>query len=716
MSRFITTFLMVISLTFSPFQGLSPIGVSVFSANEDSGTGESIDLPTIGNTQKSEATSKDQTKKEENIKKYKASSFVTLDFEGYCTIEIPESHFKERDSSTSTQYELEYKDNKSRLTMSYVTNIGSDADIPGYITREVAGVNTTTNNKVEETYGNNIKWMKVPAEEKVDGCNVYVYYTLNENKSAAFWCRAKVAPDSDGEEFFDVLRQIFDTYQLYGSTGSLFETPKTGLYEGSEETTKGDTSNYKANTLANQVFSTRGGYIPSADISADWSDLEIILDGTKFQLPCTLDDFYKANFEVNDKKVTANNMTVEAGKTLDVQLQNDNGTVVIATLYNSSLKMSQSADDCKIMRILVDSDRFLNVTQTEKEAKQREREEAADKLKQQMEDAEKEKTDDKAEGNANKQFITIDKKVNIREKPNAKSTVYKESQPGEKFEYIRMSDDSKWYCVKYEDHEAFIRSTYGTLGKKGDTSGKQENTSGKQDNTSVKSNENQSNGNGGNEQQEGDQQKTNKKQVIKISRSVPLKSEPQLNARKITALTRGETFDYLDVSEDGCWYKIDYFGKEAWVNAVAADLVELSDEDYEKEQEYMKDLYGVDKENKNKQEALKKADQQDDNTTNQDNQNDNQNLNQNGDAGNTSEKHDESYDEYGHQMILAGGVTWPVYVDDAIAYYGTGVSNTKHNNGQQLRLQWTKGEKYMTLITGNIKQIYSVELSCVPTN
>ena len=103
MSRFITTFLMVISLTFSPFQGLSPIGVSVFSANEDSGTGESIDLPTIGNTQKSETTSKDQTKKEENIKKYKASSFVTLDFEGYCKIEIPESHFKERGTSTSTQ-------------------------------------------------------------------------------------------------------------------------------------------------------------------------------------------------------------------------------------------------------------------------------------------------------------------------------------------------------------------------------------------------------------------------------------------------------------------------------------------------------------------------------------------------------------------------------------------------------------------------------------
>lgn len=711
MGRFITTFLMVISLTFSPFQGMSPIGVSLFSANDDIGTGESIDLPAIGNTQKSKTTPKDQTKKEENINKYKASSFVTLDFEGYCTVEIPESHFKERDSSSATQYELEYKDNKSRLTMSYVTNIGSDADIPGYITREVAGVDTTTNNKVEETYGNNIKWMKVTSEKKVDGCNVYVYYTLNEDKSAAFWCRAKVAPDSDGEEFFDVLRQIFDTYQIYRSTGSLFETPKTGLYEGSEETTKGDTSNYKANTLANQVFSTRGGYIPSADISADWADLEIILDGTKFQLPCTLDDFYNAKFEVNDKKVTVNSMNVEAGKTLDVQLQNDNGTVVIATLYNSSLKMSQSADDCKIMRILVDSDRFLNVTQAEKEAKQRERDEAANKLKQQMEDAEKEKTENKTEGNANKQFITIDKKVNIREKPNAKSTVYKEAQPGEKFEYIRMSDDGKWYCVKYEDHEAFIRSTYGTLGKKDDTSGKPN-----ENQNTGKPNENQSNSNNSSDKQEGSQQKTDKKQVIKISRSVPLKSEPQLNARKITALTRGETFDYLDVSEDGCWYKINYFGKEAWVNAVAADLVELSGEDYEKEQEYMKDLYGVDKENKDKQEALKKADQQSDNQNNQENQNENQNENQKEGAGSTSKKHDESYDEYGHQMILAGGVTWPVYVDDAIAYYGTGVSNTKHNNGQQLRLQWTKGEKYMTLITGTIKQIYSVELSCVPTN
>ena len=67
-------------------------------------------------------------------------------------------------------------------------------------------------------------------------------------------------------------------------------------------------------------------------------------------------------------------------------------------------------------------------------------------------------------------------------------------------------------------------------------------------------------------------------------------------------------------------------------------------------------------------------------------------------------------------MILAGGITWPAYADDIITYYGSGVSRAAHNNGQQLRLKWTHGEKYMTLITGNIKQIYYVEISCVPDN
>mgnify|MGYP002404758226 CR=1 FL=1 len=80
-------------------------------------------------------------------------------------------------------------------------------------------------------------------------------------------------------------------------------------------------------------------------------------------------------FIVNDKKVTADNMEVKAGETLDVTLQNDNGTVVKVTFYNGSLKMSQQADDCSIMRVVIDSDAFVNVSDIEKLKKQQEREE-----------------------------------------------------------------------------------------------------------------------------------------------------------------------------------------------------------------------------------------------------------------------------------------------------------------------------------------------------
>ena len=700
MGRFITSFIMVLSLIFSPLQAIAPTGIAIFSSNMNSGTGKSIELPQLGQGEQTQIPLEDPTEQEESDNKWGTSSFVELDFNGYCTICVPESHFTVRASSTDVQKEVGYKDNKSRITMSYVTHIGSDADIPGYITREVAGVDTTTNNKELVTYGSNVSWMKVPAEERIDGCNIYVYYTLNADKTAAFWARVKVAPDSDGEEFNDVLRQVFDTYSTYGGNGTLFETPDSGIYEGmdTEDSTHGDTSNYKANTLANQVFGTRGGYVPGADISENWQDLEFILDGVKFKLPCTLDDFYQANYEVNDKKVTANHMNVDAGKTLDVSLCNDNGTVITATFYNSSLKMSQSADDCMIMRVIIDSDKFVNMSQAEREARQREREEAAGKLKekeeQQAEEEAKKAEEEakKAEEEANKQWVTILTDVNVREKPNTNCQSYVVAHADEKYEYIRMSDDGEWFCVKYEDKEAFIKAKYGKLGEKGE---------GSEESSEEKTEEGSEQSESG-EEQKDEQKDVPKKQVIKIIKSVPLKAEPQSNAKKITALSRGETFDYLDVSEDGSWYKIDYFGTEAWVNAVAADLVELTEEDYKKEQEYMEDLYGVDKEEKDKKEALEKAEQKDENTQEE--------------VDYTSQDFDASYDEYGHQMILAGGVTWPAYADDIIQYYGTGVSRTNHNNGQQLRLQWTQGEKYMTIITGTIKQIYSVELSCVPEN
>lgn len=713
--RFITSFLMCITLAFSQLSGFGPIGIALFNSDMTRGTGESIDLPTIGQNVVTEPDTSDIVYE---VKTYDTSSFITLDLEGYCTIEIPESHYKVRSSSTATVKELEYKDNKTRLTMSYVTNIGSDADIPGYITREVAGVETTTNNKVIENYGGDKReWMKVPAENRIDGCNVYVWYTLNEDKSAAFWVKAKVAPDSDSAEFYSVMGQIFNTYHTYGGNGTIFEAP-----EGFEvdDGTNGDTSNYQSNnSLANQVFSTRGGCIVDADISPSWQDLEFILDGVKFKLPCTLDDFYQANYVVNDKKVTADNMEVKAGETLDVTLQNDNGTVVKVTFYNGSLKMSQQADDCSIMRVVIDSDAFVNVSDIEKLKKQQEREEASLAEEEAAKQAEKEAEEKEAE-EENKQFITITQNVNIREKPNTTAEIYREAETGEKFEYIRMSDDETWYCIKYfedessEDYkEAFIKSKFAELDSNDaestesteSTDDESQDTDNKTDENADENTDNDNISDNNSNNTELDEGIIKKVKVVKITYSTDIMGGPYNTAEKLGTATHGDTYDYLGVSENGEWFKIRYGLLEGYANVKNSRLVEITEEEYKEAEQYMKELDGRAQE----EEAAENIRKEEEAKNNQDEEG-------SGLFIQDKSQWDESYDAYGHQMILAGGITWPAYADDIITYYGSGVSRSAHNNGQQLRLKWTQGEKYMTLITGNIKQIYYVEISCVPDN
>lgn len=225
--------------------------------------------------------------------------------EGYCTLNIPLSHFVINESNcTPTYKQIDYSDNKTRLYMSYITNMSTDTDIPGYISNEVAGVDTVTNDKMPITYGT-YDWVRVKADHQEDDCNIYVYYTLSRDKTSAFWIKAKVSLESDDEKFHDIMEQMLNTYYLYAVSGTIFDTPTTGFYENydSNDGTVADTSDYQANSDKNNVFKSRGGYVIGADISNNWKDLEIILDGTKFSLPSTVSSFENAGFELNDDTV-----------------------------------------------------------------------------------------------------------------------------------------------------------------------------------------------------------------------------------------------------------------------------------------------------------------------------------------------------------------------------------------------------------------------------
>lgn len=359
----ILDFILCMCLLFSQLSPFTPLAYKLNNfetaevIEDDGSSNVVVDVPPISDV-------------EETDDKYsaKASNFITLDMEGYCTLNIPLSHFVINESNcTPTYKQIDYNDNKTRLYMSYITNMSTDTDIPGYISNEVAGVDTVTNDKMPITYGT-YDWVRVKADHQEDDCNIYVYYTLSRDKTSAFWIKAKVSLESDDEKFHDIMEQMLNTYYLYAVSGTIFDTPTTGFYENydSNDGTVADTSDYQANSDKNNVFKSRGGYVIGANISDNWEDLEIILDGTKFSLPSTVSSFENAGFELNDATVNRDSdLDVYRSNKKTLTYKNANGTVISLTVHNDNANETKKFNECQVVAITVDAEKFIDVVATD---------------------------------------------------------------------------------------------------------------------------------------------------------------------------------------------------------------------------------------------------------------------------------------------------------------------------------------------------------------
>lgn len=312
-------------------------------------------------------TTTDETDETDESYEAEVKNFRTLDLEGYCTISVPLSHFSiDTNNSTQTYKQVDYNDNKTRLYMSYVTDMPEGTDVAGYICKEKAGIDTATNDKQTETY-NNVEWVRIKADKKENDCTVYVWYTLNKTGDSAFWIKAKVAEGSDDQKFFDIMAQTLNTYYLYVVSGTIFDTPSTGYYtDMAPSDTVATTDGYEANNNEeNQVFNSRGGYVIGADISNNWEDLEIILDGHKFSLPSTLKTFQDAGYTINDRDISSDkDMIVFPLQTLLINVENTNGTTIKLVAYNESATEEKNAKDCSIVGLRLDINDYKQVAAT----------------------------------------------------------------------------------------------------------------------------------------------------------------------------------------------------------------------------------------------------------------------------------------------------------------------------------------------------------------
>lgn len=298
------------------------------------------------------------------------STNYTVDIDGYATVNINNTMFTQVvEMSSSTKQVWKYQDQKTKITMSYITNLDSSLDIPGYMCKEVAGIDTLTNSKYEEDHAGKT-WMIIPADKVIDDMNCTVYYVLDDDSVTAFWMLVQQAPESVSDpELNASIAAIMDSYNCYYSSSTVFKTPTTGYYKDKadkDNTVAKDTDQYLADSKDNTVHKTNDIGFTGAAISDDWEDMQIILDGVKYQLPNPLSTFLQGGYFLNDYYVISGKTEIDPAAQVDVQLLNNKGTTITATIINTSTNKARKAMNCAVIKLTVDSAMFVPVSKAKK--------------------------------------------------------------------------------------------------------------------------------------------------------------------------------------------------------------------------------------------------------------------------------------------------------------------------------------------------------------
>lgn len=349
---------------------LQPLGVCMYksaSSNKDNNVTDSTEDNTLQESteQASEVVEPSTEDADSDI-----STNYTVDIDGYATVNINNTMFTQvAEMSSSTKQVWKYQDQKTRITMSYITNLDSSLDIPGYMCKEVAGIDTLTNSKYEEDHAGKT-WMIIPADKVINDMNCTVYYVLDDDSATAFWMLVQQALESVSDtELNASITAIMDSYNCYYSSSTVFKTPTTGYYKDKAEkdnTVAKDTDQYLADSKDNTVHKTNDVGFTGAAISDDWEDMQIILDGVKYQLPNPLSTFLQGGYFLNDYYVTSGKTEIDADTKVDVQLLNNKGTTITATIINTSTTKTRKAMNCAVIKLVVDSAMFVPASKAKK--------------------------------------------------------------------------------------------------------------------------------------------------------------------------------------------------------------------------------------------------------------------------------------------------------------------------------------------------------------
>lgn len=376
---------------------LAPLAIIPYAAGRkaDSVTTEHLtyheDKEKNGNTDSNSTyykTNSDDNSGDE-VKVVEGVPSAKLELVGYGTIGYHAGSFKIDSSvSTDTNKVLVYKDNKTRMTIGFVTGLSEKTDIPGYIMQKVAGVNSVTNDKetlelpnysYKEKEGETekealarqkYKWVKIKADKEVDGQIVYVYYLLSKNGDHALWIRANIDKEFINGGYSRLVKNMLTTADIYYSGSTVFDTPNGGYYENNKPNDNKGTGqgNYKENTEDNKIYVGKEGFIKADDMPNNWDSLTIKIGEDKLSIPAVLSEYiskgYKIDTVMNSK--SAKDKLGYGLKLTDLTLTKGNISIDV-DIMNNVKGEDKPLSDCRVVAVRLNQKNFKYIADIPRE-------------------------------------------------------------------------------------------------------------------------------------------------------------------------------------------------------------------------------------------------------------------------------------------------------------------------------------------------------------
>ena len=310
---------------------------------------------------------------------------ASIELVGYGSIGYSTQAFTiDMDGTTDTVKHLTYKDNKTRLEIGFVTGLSDKTDIPGYIVRKIAKVDTVTNDKETITVDNanyiekegdtknNSKyyWMKVKADKEIDGQIVYVYYLLSENKDSAMYIRINADKELEQSKFLSLISTMLNTPKIYYSGSTVFDTPNGGYYENNKPNDNKGTGqgNYKENTEDNKIYVGKEGFIKADDMPKNWDSLTIKIGDDKLSIPAVLSEYiskgYKIDTIMNSK--SAKDKLGYGLKLTDLTLTKGNISIDV-DIMNNVKGEDKPLSDCRVVAVRLNQKNFKYIADIPRE-------------------------------------------------------------------------------------------------------------------------------------------------------------------------------------------------------------------------------------------------------------------------------------------------------------------------------------------------------------